>query len=149
MELEIKTRLVSACKQKLIDSGLHLQQAMEDLQQQSNEYGAPKDRYDPFKTQLLRRRDMLARQLAKELEELKILDKIDLKIACPEIRFGAIVLTPEFRYFVAVGLGKIETSDGTFYSISTQVPLYEALKGKKSGDSIDFRGKKINIIKVI
>jgi hypothetical protein len=149
MDIKVKQRLIDSCRKKLMDSGLNLQQAMDDLQQQSNEYGAPKDRYDPFKTQLLRRRDMLAQQLAKELQEMKILDKIDANIECSDIRFGALVITPELNYFIAVGLGKIQTLDGTFYAISMQVPLYEALKGKKAGESISFRGKKINIEKII
>jgi len=149
MDIATKIRLVDACRKKLTDSGLNLQQAMDDLQQQSNEYGAPKDRYDPFKTQLLRRRDMLAQQLAKELHELKILDKIDLTIPSTEVRFGALVMTPDFNYFIAVGLGKIETADGVFYAISMQVPLYEAIRGKKAGDSIIFRSKKIEIQGVV
>jgi len=149
MDIAIKTRLVDACRKKLTDSGLNLQQAMDDLQQQSNDYGAPRDRYDPFKTQLLRRRDMLAQQLAKELQELKILEKIDLNSQCTDIRFGAIAMTPDYNYFIAVGLGKIETTDGVFYAISMQVPLYEAIKGKKAGESVIFRGKKIEIQKVV
>lgn len=149
MDIAIKSRLVDACRKKLTDSGLNLQQAMDDLQQQSNEYGAPKDRYDPFKTQLLRRRDMLAQQLAKELQDLKILDKIDLAIPCTDVRFGALVMTPDYNYFIAVGLGKIVIADGVFYAISMQVPLYEAFKGKKAGDSILFRGKKIEIQEVV
>lgn len=143
MDTAIKMRLIAACRQKLTDSGINLQQAMDDLQQQSNDYGAPKDRYDPFRTQLMRRRDMLAQQLAKELQELKILDKIDTSRSYREVGFGSIVATNEFSYFIAVGLGKVETPDGTFYAISTGVPLYEALQGKKEGDTVNFRGKNI------
>jgi hypothetical protein len=149
MNADLKIKLIAACRQKLTDSGINLQLAMDDLQQQSNDYGAPKDRYDPFKTQLLRRRDMLAQQLAKELQELKILDKIDIKIPCREINFGAVVLTNEFNYFIAVGLGKIEIPDGQFYAISTQVPLFEAIRGRKAGDTISFREKQIRIEQVL
>lgn len=149
MDPQIKKTLVETCRRKLTDSGLNLQQAMDDLQQQANDYGAPKDRYDPYKTQLLRRRDMLAQQLAKELQELKILDKIDLVNPCSDIRFGAVVITNEFNYFVAIGLGKIETPHGNFYVISMQVPLFEALKNHKAGESIEFRGKRITILEVL
>ncbi|HNX43305.1 MAG TPA: hypothetical protein PLJ84_04880 [Bacteroidales bacterium] len=145
MDTALKKRLIEICRQKLTDSGINLQQAMDDLQQQSNEYGAPKDRYDPFRTQLMRRRDMLAQQLAKELQELKMLDKIDLSRSYREVGFGAIVTTNDFSYFIAVGLGKVETTDGTFYAISTGVPLYEALQGKKEGDTVNFRGKNITL----
>jgi len=149
MNADLKIKLIAACRQKLTDSGINLQLAMDDLQQQSNDYGAPKDRYDPFKTQLLRRRDMLAQQLAKELQELKILDKIDTKATCYEAGFGAIVLTNEFNYFIAVGLGKFEIPDGQFYAISTQVPLFEAIKGKKAGNTVNFREKQIRIEQVL
>lgn len=35
---------------------------MDEAQQQSNDYGQNKDRYDSFRTKILRQRDMYAKQ---------------------------------------------------------------------------------------
>jgi hypothetical protein len=141
----LKTLLVEACRNKLIDSTNNLKAAMDDLQQQSNEYGAPKDRYDSFRTQLLRRRDMLAQQLQKEFTELSILDRIDLKKTVSSVQFGAIVITDGQDFFVSVGLGKVELEGESYYAISAQVPVYQSLSGKTKGDFAEFRGRKIAI----
>jgi transcription elongation GreA/GreB family factor len=146
---DIKPILVEACRKKLTESTNNLSAAMDDLQQQSNDYGAPKDRYDSFRTQLLRKRDMLAQQLQKELNELKVLDKIDSRKTVGTVQFGAIVFTEEQNYFVAAGLGRIEAEGVIYFAISAQVPVYQALAGKKKGDSIEFRGRKISIMEIV
>lgn len=147
--MELKQHLIQFCRQKLLDSCRTLEAAMADLQMQSNEYGPPKDRYDPYRTQLLRRKDMLAQQLEKQLNEIKILDKIDLKKEMNPIQFGSLVTTDYMKILVAVGLGKIEFEGVTYFAISTQVPLYSAIAGKTAGDIVIFNGKKIEIQSVV
>lgn len=147
-EMSIKKEILKICRQKLLDSIDDLEANMRDLQQQANEYGQPKDRYDPFKTQLLRRKDMLAQQLVKELNELKLLDKMDSLPASEVIGFGSLILTDDLMYFTGIGLGKIETAAGSVYTLSMQVPITIALMKKKKGDMVVFRDKKINILDV-
>lgn len=143
--MNIKEEIVGLCRTKLLSSISTLQAAMHELQEQANDYGQPKDRYDSFKTQLLRRRDMLAQQLAKELNELNLLDKINTGQISETIGFGSVIITDELNYFTGIGLGKIETSAGTFFTVSMPVPITTALLHKKPGDSIIFRDKKILI----
>lgn len=146
--MRIKKEILEICRQKLLDSIDDLEASMRDLQQQANEYGQPKDRYDPFKTQLLRRKDMLAQQLAKELNELKLLDKLDSSPVSDVVGFGSVISTDDLRYYTGIGLGKIETSAGSIYTLSMQVPITIALMNKKKGDVIVFRDKKIRILDV-
>ena len=145
---EIKGRLIEICRNKLLDTISNLEAAMSDAQQQANEYGPPKDRYDSFRTQLIRRRDMMAQQLSKEINELSALDKIDPKKHFNTTGFGAVVLTGDENYFIAVGLGKIELMDQSYYVISPVVPLSQQIVGKKKGDTVEFRGRKIVIADV-
>ncbi len=79
---DIKRRLLETCKdeqQKAIDN---LKKVVDDAQKSANEYGAPKDRYDSYRTQLLRKRDRFAQQLQKANEQLDTLHMID-----PEKKF--------------------------------------------------------------
>lgn len=145
---ECKTLLLEACRTKLLTSILNLESAMNDAQQQANEYGAPRDRYDAFRTQLMRKRDMMAQQMDAELNELKILERIDPKKSLDTVGFGAVILTKSQNYFVAVSQGKLEIDGRQFYTISAKVPIFHAIQGLKKGNSIDFRGNKIEIIDI-
>lgn len=141
----IKLRMVETCRKKLLENIANLEAAMTEAQQQANEYGPPKDRYDAFRSQLMRRRDMMAQQLDKELLSLKALDRIDASRLMDIAGFGAIVSIADQNYFISVGLGKIEFPEFPCFAASPMVPICQALMGKKAGDLADFRGTKISI----
>jgi len=123
--------------------------AMAESQRAANEYGAPRDRYDSFRTQVLARRDMYARQYDEALRQLKVLKKIDPEQVCSQVEFGSAVLTNTQLLFVSVGLGKLSARDVPFFAISPQVPLFDVLKGKKAGDRYLFRGIEFEILDVL
>ncbi|NVO18080.1 MAG: hypothetical protein HXX13_00175 [Bacteroidetes bacterium] len=145
---EIKGKLIEACRKKILDNIASLEAAMSDAQQQANEYGAPRDRYDAFRTQLMRRRDMMAEQLSKEMVEFKVLDKLDPKKNMDKVEFGAVIITPGQNYFISVGLGKIELQDISYFTISPMVPICQALSGKRKGETAIFRDMKIHILDI-
>jgi hypothetical protein len=145
---EIKTALTLACREKLLDTIANLEAAMADAQQQANDYGPPRDRYDAFRTQLMRRRDMMAEQMSKELIELKALDRLDPKKVIETAGFGSVIMTNDMNYFISIGLGKIEIGNITYFTISPMVPLSQAISGKRKNETAEFRGKKIEIMDV-
>lgn len=149
MKPEVKTELIELCRNKLLGSVENLQSSIRDLQEQANDYGQPKDRYDSFRSQLLRRRDMLAQQLAKELNEIQLLEKINPTSINKNVGFGSVIKTDELNYFLAIGLGNLETRHGSFYAISMKVPIATLLLNSKAGDKLIFREKEILIMEVI
>lgn len=122
--------------------------AMVESQNAANEYGAPRDRYDSFRTQVLARRDMYARQYNEALRQLDVLSKIDPEVLCDKVEFGALVITNAQTLFVSVGLGKLSVNGVDFYAISSGVPLFEVIRDKKKGDTFMFRGNTFAIISV-
>jgi len=71
MELiEIKIRVHQKCIEKQKEILENAKAAMDDAQKVANEYGQPKDRYDSFRTQLLRKRDLFAQQYEKAIKEM-------------------------------------------------------------------------------
>lgn len=150
MELiELKLKLYQKCieKQKeLLDSSFA---AMDDAQKAANEYGAPKDRYDSFRTQLLRKRDLYAEQHEKALKEMGYLQKINPEIKQKKVEVNALVITNKQRLYISIGLGKIEMEEGDIYVISPLAPICQSLKNKKVGDSVMFNGQNIEIKDII
>lgn len=146
--LELKRKLVTECKrqqQKVVDN---LKLVMNEAQQSANEYGPPKDRYDSFRMQLLRKKDMFGQQLEKAMTELLALEKIDLKNEMNKIGFGSIIITSDQKIFISIGLGKLIVEKDNFLAVSLMVPLSKAIVGKQKGDIAEFNDQKIEIKEV-
>ena len=76
---ELKRKLTEKCiehQQEVINK---LQSEIEDAQQQANEYGQPKDRYDAYRTNLMRQIELYAKQLDKAKMVFDTLQKIPLE----------------------------------------------------------------------
>ncbi|MBK7213143.1 MAG: hypothetical protein IPH88_07585 [Bacteroidales bacterium] len=80
---------------------------------------------------------MMAQQLDTELNELKVLEKIDPNKKIEIVGFGAVVFSQDQNYFVAISSGKIEIGSQLFYAISAKVPIYQALQGKNEVKAVN------------
>lgn len=84
---------------------------------------------------------------ARQMKET--LSTVNMDHYSEEIQFGSVVETDKNYYFISVPAGKIELEDGsTVYAISTEAPIYKAMKGKKIGDNFTFNDDNIEINKV-
>ncbi len=131
-----------------MDTIANLKREMDEHQQLANDYGPPKDRYDAFRSQMLRRRDIFAEQLQKATEELYTLDKIKPGEPRSKVEFGAIIITDKQKFFVATSMGKIVIDKETYFCISPAVPVYKVLEGLKKGDTTTFNNNPIKIVDV-
>jgi hypothetical protein len=142
---ELKLGLLEACFKEIDDRASSLRKVMEDAQQSANDYGQPKDRYDSYRTQLLRKRDMFGQQLGKILDQRNVLEKIDPDRICEKVEFGALVKTDKQKIFISVGLGKFNYNKQEYFVISPAVPFYKAMEGCRAGDAFEFRNQKFEI----
>ena len=147
-DLDLKKKLLSKCYEVQNEIVENVTFAMNEAQKSANEYGQPKDRYDSYRTQLLGKRDLFAKQLEKALRQLELLTKIDPGRVNEVVSFGTVVVTDDQILFVSVGLGKMEIDNKIFYAISPLVPFYDAMRGKKKGDEFVFRDRTIRILDV-
>jgi hypothetical protein len=142
---ELKEKILNTCKLHLLQTIDNLKSAMEEAQKAANEYGPPKDRYDSFRTQLLRKRDMFAQQLTKANEQMDILNRIDPEKVLDKVEFGSVVITDKQKMFISIGLGKLHIDDLEFYAISPFVPIFNAMRDKKKGEEFVFNSNKFII----
>jgi len=148
VNINVKEKLLSRCIEIKEQSEANILAAMDDAQESANEYGAPKDRYDSFRAQLIRKRDMLAQQLASVEEELRYLRQIKPWNTTNKVEAGALVALNTQTLYIVAGIGKIEIDNDTYYVVSPVVPLVLAMKDMKSGDLFTFRGTTIKIIEI-
>ncbi len=147
-KIELKKRLLEVCIARQQKTAAELQQEVDETLRLSNEYGAPKDRYDPYRTKLMNQNNLFAQQLKQANALLVTLQKIPLDREIRSVEFGAIVITDKQKIFVSVSLGKVELDGEAFYAISPQVPIFAAMRGKKAGESFTFNGRKTQILDV-
>lgn len=146
MELStLKKKLLEACLAEIDDRISSLKQVMEESQQSANEYGQPKDRYDSYRTQLLRKRDMFGQQLSKIMEQRTLLERLNPEKSISKVEFGALVITDKQKIFVSVGIGRFDFEGEEFFVISPAVPFCKAMEGKQKGDAFEFRGQNYTI----
>lgn len=148
LDVNIKEKLLTRCIALKEESESNILTAMNDAQTSANEYGPPKDRYDSFRAQLMRKRDMLAHQLAVVEEELRYLRQVKPGIAFSKVEAGALVRLNTQTLYIIAGIGKIEMDGETYYIVSPVVPLITAMKNLKAGDSFSFRGTNMKILDI-
>jgi len=150
MELiEVKIKLYQKCVEKQNEILEYSKSAMDEAQIAANEYGAPRDRYDSFRAQLLKKRDLFANQYNKALKELDFLNSLKPESTSKVARTNSLIITDKQKFYISIGLGKIELPEGEFFVISPLAPIFQALKEKTIGDLAVFNGQQIKILDII
>jgi hypothetical protein len=145
-QAEFRAKIINTCTELLNQHIKDTTEVIKDIEQSVQEYGPPKDRYDSFKTQLSRRRELLSEQIQKAWEEIEIFKKIDPAKIETTAGFGAMVITNKQQLFISTGMGKFEFEGKTWHAVSPNVPICLAITGLKKGDSFQFRDENITII---
>jgi hypothetical protein len=146
--LKFKQKILDACFEQQTKVMENLKVVMEEVADSAEEYGLPKDLYDSYRNQMMSKRDMFAQQLMKITEQVDILRRIDMSKVYSQVRFGAVVITESQKIFVAAGIGKVTVEGDEYFVISALVPFYNAIDGKKVGDTFEFKGNQVKILEV-
>lgn len=141
-KLTYKRKLVEKCLEQQDRNVLNAKSAMDDIQESAVDYGQPQEHYDSYKSQLLRKRDVFARQYEQTKIDHELLNKIDIEKECKTTGFGAIVVTDVQKFFICISLGKINFDNEIIFGISPKVPLYRVMDGLGKGNTFEFNGKK-------
>jgi len=149
LDISTKDKLLARCIELKQESEANTLAAMDDAQQSANEYGAPRDRYDSFRAQMMRKRDMLAQQLSVVGEELRFLMQMKKGLVSTKVEPGALVILDNQILYILAGIGKLEIDNEVIYVVSPVVPLVTAMKNLKKGESFSFRGITMTIKDII
>jgi len=108
------------------------------------------DKYDTARAMSHRERDLYAKQLSESLHLKKILDGIDVSksTTTTTIESGSLVETSLGNYFMSVGLGSIKLEEITVFALSPISPIGKLILGKSKGESVQFNGKELEILRV-
>jgi hypothetical protein len=155
---EHRQQVICSCIQQQEHIASVAKQEMDSAQQQSNDYGANVDRYDAYRTKMMRSRDMYARQYSNALAGIRALQDLLKLPPFDTVEHGACVVTDRQKFFLSIGAGKFTVNyklssaeprpAEVWFAISAQTPIYMAVKGHKVGDTFIINGQSQTIKEV-
>lgn len=83
----------------------------------------------------------LSDQLAFAEDEMKLLNDMTAhqKERHDYVQLGSVVVTDKDIFFVSASIERFDVNSVSMFGLSTKAPLYQAMKGKKKGDSFTYR----------
>lgn len=142
---DLKKKVVTACMETLEKSIDTIRDRISEIIQMANDYEGDHDIFDPFKEDMMKKKDLQVKQMEKHLDEIKLLKKVDPNRISEKVEFGSIVVTDKQKMFVSVAMGKVTIENEPYYIISTQVPVFQAMKDLKKGDSFTINTNQFTI----
>jgi hypothetical protein len=138
---EHRQQVICSCIEQQEHIATIAKQEMDSAQQQSNDYGANVDRYDSYRTKMMRSRDMYARQYSNALAGIRCLQDLQKLPSFDTVEHGACVVTDRQKFFLSIGAGKFSVGNEVWFAISAQTPIYMAVKGHTVGDTFVINGQ--------
>jgi hypothetical protein len=142
---KLKKNIISICIDSLEKSAQITCETIDDILQTTSEYEGDHDIFDPFKGEMMKKKDLHVKQLEKILDDIKLINKAESNRQSEKVEFGSVVITDKQKMFIAVALGKIQVENDFYYAISTQVPVFKAMKDLKVGDSFSINNNQFTI----
>ena len=115
------------------------------------------DKYETGRAMGHLQKDMFARQQAENAREYAALQQVRTDSLCSSVMPGAFIRcsplssdrtsigAEDTGFFIAAGLGRQSIDGQTILFLSPAAPLSNALKNKKTGDTITFNGQSLLI----
>ena len=103
------------------------------------------DKFETGREMMQREMDKLSALVDNTLNSIAKLDRLTDLSAAAVISEGSLVVTDQETYYISIGYGKLDS----VYAISIESPLGVELKGKRVGECIEMRGRKITIKSIL
>ena len=147
---ELKEKLLNECEKALKQRLDVVVNTINDINEslQSETKSTAGDKHETGRAMLHLEREKAGKQMAAIKEQQQLLRKVNINHSNNLVALGSIVFTDEYNYFICVSLGELVIEKNRFFAISLNTPLGKELLGKATNDIVNWRGKRLNIIKV-
>lgn len=107
------------------------------------------DKYETAREMLAQSRRLAEGNLAETDAALATVDRMAAAPPQAGCGFGSLVETSQGWLLMGASLGDVEVGGATVRTLSLASPLGQALKGRKAGDRIPWRGPDLLIISIV
>ncbi len=122
---------------------------MQTLESSNKQAGENEDRFENPQEQMIDELEMRSGVLDKLKTDIELLRTMHAGEPLDTVEHGALVQTEDLRVFVAVAHPDRISANEKLVSISTDAPIFKAMKGKQAGDSFELNGETRKILDVI
>ncbi len=150
MDNDIKIKLIQQLNEQLDTQIETAQSAINSAKESKNNEtkSSAGDKFETGRAMMQIEQEKNEMQLGKTLQLKSLLKQVDLKKQHETVGFGSLVITNRGKYFIAIGIGKVEVDGEICFAISVDSPVGKLLLGKRVGEEIEFRGT-IEIKKIV
>ncbi|MCF8275503.1 MAG: GreA/GreB family elongation factor [Flavobacteriales bacterium] len=106
------------------------------------------DKHETGRAMIHLEQEKLHQQLAEAQQLLAELEQIKPDQPCETVQKGALVKTNRTTFYIAIGLGKINTDEKDIFVVSSQSPIGKQMLGKRLGESFNMNGTEYVITSV-
>jgi hypothetical protein len=107
------------------------------------------DKHETGRAMMHLEQEKVMRQLANHQKLKSIVDRINPKMNNETVQLGSLVITNHIFFYVLAGLGQMELNGQNYFIVSFQSELVQALKGKRKGDNLTFKGQNYTIQEIL
>jgi transcription elongation GreA/GreB family factor len=137
----IKDRLFMHCRRTIDERIEACRRAIIDAQQSANQEtkSSSGDKYETGRAMAQLEIEKNSGQLNEAIKLKMMLEQIPVDHSYVTAQPGSMVTTDRGTFFIAIGLGKVEVDNSSYYVIAPFSPLGLAMAGSKAGDAVTFR----------
>lgn len=107
------------------------------------------DKHETGRAMMHLEQEKVMRQLTNNQKLKSIVDRVNPEIVNETVQLGSLVITNNISFYVLAGLGQMELNGQNYFVVSFQSDLVQALKGKRKGDSLTFKGQNYSIEEIL
>ena len=150
-KLTFKKRVLQRAKeeqQKLIEDFINQIKELQRCEEIANN-----DQLDEQQQSLDSSKSDLISAISDELnfakEEMELLDKMQVgNKAADFVTIGSVVKTDSMTFFPSVSIEKFVVNGEELFGLSLKAPIYGEMKGKKKGESFQYKGAEYKILEL-
>ncbi|RLD77644.1 MAG: 3-oxoacyl-ACP synthase [Bacteroidetes bacterium] len=107
------------------------------------------DKYETGRAMMQIEMDKNEAQYSKAMKLKRELSQINIQKDYNKAEFGSLVVTNHGKYFISIGIGKIEVNKENYYCISIASPIGKLLLNKEIGDKVQFQDREFTISDIL
>lgn len=147
MSNSLKKILLDKCLQLVETQIASAQKSIDEAQIAANEEtkSSAGDKYETTRAMMQIEIENNTKRMSESQKLQQTLSKINLHEVYEQVGLGSLVLTNQGKFFIAVGLGKIDVEGQSFFVISPNSPIGEKLHHQTKGFQFLLNGKSFMI----
>ncbi len=149
--MKIKESLYKKCELFIDNRLLNIQNTISELEKAlfSETKSSAGDKHETGRAMIHLELEKTGQHLYEAQKIKEALLRIYTNKLSKNVSLGSVVYTSRANYYIAISAGEIEYKNELFFAISPNTPIGKILLSKQVDDSINFRGAKSLIEKVI